>query len=461
MIPLLARLSQRPLARPLSLGAAFAVTLACQNSSPNEDDGDSDLHEDGSGGKVGANGGAAAEDSGSSSGSRGGSTSSGGRGSGGRVAAGGQGDGSGASQPGGDGSGGGSSPSGGASNAGQGAKDLANRLGRDHFLMGMGNDIGDDVSLSLGPTLDLRYAYLSGLLGQNGWPDWNEGGMYPVYFAQETAEAGVVPMFTLYSMAASGEGNGNSANDPSYMDPYWQGAKLLFQNLDTLDGMSVVHFEPDWWAFAQQLSEDPEQMPAKVGSVIEECADLPENMTGMGRCLVKLARMYSPKTLIGFHASTWASPDPAKTAEYLLKIGAGEADLVITDILDRDAGCFEARGAECTRDDGPWYLDETNQSHPNYNDLTSWAKEVTDRMLLPMLWWQVPFGVPSDEPGGEPGNYRDNKVKYIFEHIDEFAAVGGVGAVFGVGAGNQTYPGTDGDQFKNAVNTYFDAPYKL
>ena len=36
-----------------------------------------------------------------------------------------------------------------------------------------------------------------------------------------------------------------------------------------------------------------------------------------------------------------------------------------------------------------------------------------------------------------------------------------VGAVFGTGAGNQTYIDSDGDAFKTAVNAYFAAPAAL
>ena len=82
-------------------------------------------------------------------------------------------------------------------------------------------------------------------------------------------------------------------------------------------------------------------------------------------------------------------------------------------------------------------------------------------MGKPILWWQTPFGVPSATPGGAAGRYRDNRVKYIFEHVDEFIAAGGLGAAFGTGAGNQTYINTDGGQFKNAVTRYFAAPVAL
>ena len=77
------------------------------------------------------------------------------------------------------------------------------------------------------------------------------------------------------------------------------------------------------------------------------------------------------------------------------------------------------------------------------------------------MWWQIPFGVPSDTPGGTAGHYRDNRVHYIFGHIDEFVAAGGLGVAFGTGAGNQTYLTTDGDQFKSAVTGYFAAPVSL
>jgi len=71
------------------------------------------------------------------------------------------------------------------------------------------------------------------------------------------------------------------------------------------------------------------------------------------------------------------------------------------------------------------------------------------------MWWQVPFGVPSTTPGGTTGHYRDNRVHYMFGHVAEFVAAGGLGAVFGTGAANQTYIDSDGGQFKTAVASYF------
>jgi hypothetical protein len=182
----------------------------------------------------------------------------------------------------------------------------------------------------------------------------------------------------------------------------------------------------------------------------------------MGGCLVTLARQYAPKAVIGFHASRWADPDPAKVASFLVQIGAGDADIVVLETLDRDAGCFEEHvDPNCQRNDGPWYWDETNQSSPNFHEHLAWAKTIAEGVGKPLLWWQMPFGVPSDTPGGSAGNYRDNRVKYLFEHPDEFISAGGLGAVFGTGAGNQTYITTDGGQFQTAAQKYFANPTPL
>jgi hypothetical protein len=270
-------------------------------------------------------------------------------------------------------------------------------------------------------------------------------------------------MFTVYSMAAWGEADLGVLTDDGYMGPYWDAARLLFERIALFGDPTVVHFEPDFWGHAQQQSGgDPASVPVHVTSLAPACSDQPDNLIGMGRCLVSLARTIAPNALIGFHASAWASPDPEDTAQFLLAIGAGDADVVVLEMLDRDAGCFEAGvDPNCQRGTTGFYWDETNQTSPNFHEHLAFAKAVGDGIGKPLLWWQVPFGVPSDTPGGTPGHYRDNRVKYIFEHIDEFIEAGGVGATFGTGAGNQTYITTDGGQFRDAVTRYFQSPVPL
>ena len=330
----------------------------------------------------------------------------------------------------------------------------------------MGNDLADnhdqDGAYTLGVTLDLHYAYLVGLPGDGGWPDWNQGGVFVNILADSARDHGTVPMFTLYATSALGEANISVLTNTDFVSAYWEGARLMFERLGIFGAPAIVHLEPDFWGFAQQESSDPDQLNVLVGSVLDDCADLPESMAGMGKCLVLLARKYAPETLVGFHASGWADPDPAEVARYLRDIGAGDSDLVVIETLDRDAGCFEAgKDPNCARNDGPWYWDETNQTSPNFHEHLAWAKAISEGVGKPLLWWQMPFGVPSDTPGGEAGAYRDNRVKYLFEHVDEFIQAGGVGAVFGVGASNQTYITSDGNQFQDAVTKYFANPTEL
>lgn len=79
----------------------------------------------------------------------------------------------------------------------------------------------------------------------------------------------------------------------------------------------------------------------------------------------------------------------------------------------------------------------------------------------PVIWWQIPMGVPSSTPGGTPGHYRDNRVRYIFDHPEDFAAIGGLAVIFGEGAENQTTPATDEGQFNSAAAAYAAAPVAL
>jgi hypothetical protein len=357
----------------------------------------------------------------------------------------------------------GAAPGGGTSGGTKTAASVAAKVGRSNFLIGLGND-DNDGAYSLGVTLDIRYVYLAGLLGRGGWPDWNPDGTFVNVVADAAKQHGVIPMFTLYQMAAAGEANSGVLTDNSYMGPYWNGVKLMYQRLAAFGDPAVVQFEPDWWAYAQLGSPggDPSKLTVNVASLAPDCSSLPNTMVGMGKCLVVLARKYAPKVIVGFHASGWADPDPTKVASYLVKIGAAEGDFLTTDTLDRDAGCFEAHtDPGCQRTEGNWYWDETNQKSPNFHDHLAWVKQITDGVGKPMLWWQTPLGVPSATPGGKPGHYRDNRVKYVFSHIDEFVAANGLGAVFGTGAGNQTDVTTDGDQYKNAVAKYFASPVPL
>jgi hypothetical protein len=344
------------------------------------------------------------------------------------------------------------------------ARALAMKLGRPgNFLIGMGNDLANDHNqdgaYTLGVTLDLHDAYLVGLQGKGGWPDWNPGGSFVNILADTAAAHGVVPMFTLYAFAVGGENMSKDLVDTDYMQRWWAGARLLFERIAAFGKPAVVHLEPDFWAFMQQAAHGDATTFKALVKMVPDCAELPDTLAGLGQCVVRLAHKVAPQVAVGFHASDWAGP-PEETVRFLNALGAMSSDFVGIGPLDRDAGCFEAHAPECQRG-GTFYWDETNQTHPNFHDHLAFAKTISTGTGKPILWWQVPFGAPSDTPGGTPGHYRDNRVHYLFSHIDEFIAAGFVGAAFGVGAGNQTFPTSDGGQFKAAIGKYFAAPVPL
>lgn len=352
---------------------------------------------------------------------------------------------------------------------GLGACDLAHALRGGtgcHFLVGLGNDLdpsfnhNNDGAYTLGTTLDLHYAYLTNLPTRGGWPDWNANGSFVNILTDTAASHGATPMFTLYAMASLGDGNFAMTTNDSAMSLYWQAAKLLFQRLAMFGKPAVVHLEPDFWAYATQKSPDG-TAPVIVTAHAPDCAGMPDNLVGMAGCLTKLARTYAPQVAIGFHASVWGG-SLAQVIAFFKAIHADQADFIATDVLDRDAGCFEAHvDPGCMRRGSGWYWDETNQTSPNFHEHLAWVTSLHQALNLPVMWWQVPLGVPSSTPGGTASHYRDNRVHYIFNHIDEFVGAGGLGAVFGTGATNQTSITSDNGQFAGAATQYFRNPVSL
>ncbi len=358
---------------------------------------------------------------------------------------------------------------------------LLERLGRPaRFLIGHGNDLPDgDASFSfdragiysLPATLDIHYVYLSGLPrettaeGGPGWPDYNPDGAFVTHVAETAVARGVVPMFTLYQAATRGELRLDVLRDPDFMGKYWDGVRLLLDKLRALDRPAMIHVEPDFWGYVQRAARSgaPAEVPVVVGAAVPECRDLPEDVSGMGRCIVRLTRQRAPKVTLGFHASGFGALDrPKRVAKFLTDCGALETDFIVLETLDRDAGCFE-QGIDprCGRSEYAPYWDETNTRSPNFAEHVAWVSTIHERLGLPVLWWQMPLGVPSDKPGGAPKRYRDNRVRYLFAHPEAFEAAGGFGAAFGVGAPNQTDITTDDGQFARAVTQYYARPLPI
>jgi hypothetical protein len=378
--------------------------------------------------------------------------------------------GTGGSGGGGNGGGGGNAEAGaGSSNDGSvtagtsSAAALAAKLGKpSRLLIGLGSsDSSAITSQALKP--DLYEEYLVSV-GSGDWTTWNSpSGSYVNDVAATADTLGAVPMFTLYQMATNGDGNVSDITDTTFMTGYWANVVLLFQRLAIYGKPALVNFEPDFWGYTEQASPggDPTKLAASV-SLAADCASLPNSVAGLAHCLIQIARKYAPKAYVGLSPSLWGSPNQADVVTYMQNVGAGGADFVVMQTLDRDAGCFEAATeADCMRQGTGWYWDETNTTHPNFQDHLATATAFHTGLNLPLVWWQTPLGVASPTAGGTANHYRDNRVHYFLTHPAELVAAGGLGVVFGAGSSDCTGITTDNGQWKTLSTSYFASPAAL
>jgi hypothetical protein len=374
-----------------------------------------------------------------------------------------------------DGGGSGSTASGGGSGEGaasSAAAALALKLGRPTRLLvglGTGAEVSDIQSQNV--QTDILDRYLVGAGTGNDWPTWNQDpqtgadGYYVDVVAQEADSVGAVPMYTLYQMASNGDGNLADLSDRTFMQAYWQNVVLMFQHIATYGKPALVNFEPDFWGYAERQSGgDATQIYAHVNDAATDCAAFSNDVVGIAGCLRHLARRYAANAYVGFPPSDWGGDTTADVVAFMNQIGAGDADFVVMQTLDRDAGCFEKspQPSYCSRSGSGWYWDESNQTHPNFQDHLQIAAAYSQGIGgLPLIWWQTPMGAPSSTPGGSANQYRDNRMHYFLTHPSQLVAVGGLGVVFSSGETHQTDLTTDGGQYKTLSTAYFANPAPL
>jgi hypothetical protein len=372
------------------------------------------------------------------------------------------------------------------------ASQLTTALGKDRVMIGLA---GDDTAAKKAP-FDLRYLYLSGGLfdgnapcascasgcatggmscansgpGCAWWGCWqydqDPPGAYIRDFVKKANADSQIPMITYYeilhaSKAAEGAAEVQAITNGALMTRVFADFRFMLQQI----GMSkaLVHVEPDFWGYAQQLNSDPSQIAASVkASNGTDCATEPETLAGFGRCLVAMTRKYAPNAKIGLHASGWStkmdvlmnkntSLDPAahakQTADYLNAVAPG-ADYVAVDWSDRDAGFYQSMGRNT------WW-DATDAALPHFKQALAWTRAIGASANKPVVVWQIPVGNLSLPDSCD--RYKDNRVDYLFAHLGDVAAANVSALAFGAGAGCNTTPSTDGDNLVKKTQAYVQA----
>ena len=458
-----------------ALVATVAATTSCNGSASK-------------GSRVGADGGSSA----GASGGRGGSSDSGSGGSSG-SSGGSSSSGSGGSSGGSGGSSGGGSSSG-ADDAGAclGTSLLA-ALGKTHLILGV---TGGSKASSSAP-FELQYDYISGGLAPVSGPCsscstgcgaswWGCGWQYDLdppgaYVREFTATCAMasppqVPMITYYQLfQSSGVGQGapevtQAATNATFMSAYFDDWRFLLQQIGQT--VALLHIEPDFWGFAEQTGTAATALPAAVASANAiDCSAMPNTIAGMGQCMISMVRRYAPHALVALHASAWSTNvdvslntsatldvagEAQKTAAFLAACGETEADFVVVETSDRDAGYYQ-----CVKnEDTSW--DATNTKLPTFHQDFAWVTALTEALGKPALYWQTPLGnmiVPDVCPEPDAGTitWHDNRVDYFLANMKELAGAHVVGAAFGAGQGDQTTPDTDDNNLVTKTKAYYAA----
>jgi len=372
---------------------------------------------------------------------------------------------------------------------------LLSSLGKDSVLVGASME---DATAAQAP-FDGRYLYLSGGFFDGSSPcvscasgcttsgtscansaggcawwgcwQWDQDppGQYAVDFVSKAEKSSPkqIPMFTYYeelqaSKLTEGPSQVAAIGDATVLGRYFADWRFVLQKIGS--HVALLHIEPDFWGYVEQLNSDPHAVPAKVTTAnASDCASYENSAAGLAKCMIHMVRVYAPNAKVGLHASAWGTKmdvfgnsdakldvagEAQKMATFLTALGAKDGDFIVTDPSDRDAGYYESTGRKT------WW-DATNATLPNFHQAFVWTKTLAEATNLPIVLWQIPVGNMSQS--NTTDHWKDNRVDYFFAHMDELAAAHIVGLFFGAGMGGMTTPESDGGNLTSKTTTYRSA----
>jgi len=307
--------------------------------------------------------------------------------------------------------------------------------------------------------------------------DEDPPGDYVRSLVSSCEAASQIPMISYYQLLqSSGVSEGpdeitKAATDVSFMTRYFADWRFLLEQIG--QSVAILHIEPDFWGYAEQQGPDPHKLAAAVSTAnATDCSSMENSIAGMGTCMIAMVRKYAPHALVGLHASAWSTnvnvslntsttldvaAQAQTTAAFLSACGGSDADLVMVETSDRDAGYDQVVMMQNT-----WW-DATNATLPDFHQDFAWVKALTEALGRPALYWQTPYGnenmpnayTKNDAGTDVAGQWKDNRVDYFFANMSELAAAHAIGAAFGAGAALLTTAENDGGNFVSKAKAYF------
>ncbi|MFF4588165.1 RICIN domain-containing protein [Streptomyces sp. NPDC001388] len=260
-------------------------------------------------------------------------------------------------------------------------------------------------------------------------------------------------LWTWYSLRdlgdAAGEGDGpgevKAINRLDLLTRYLNDYRFFLQKIGKSHDM--IDLEPDFWGFARSLG-NLHQVPSQVsGANPTDCGSQENSAAGLAQCLIHMAHKYAPNAAVGLHLSCfdWES-NLQKCVKDYADLGAKNADFLVTDVSDRDAGWY-AQPAHGSRD--TFWTDQKAAA-----SLKFW-KTMAESVGKPVVLWQIPVGNMAQN--NTPGHFKDDKVDWLFAHMDQVANAHIAGLLFGAGWTEQTTPETDGGNLIRKTIAYHNS----
>jgi hypothetical protein len=265
------------------------------------------------------------------------------------------------------------------------------------------------------------------------------------YAAVDRPQIPVITYYQLLHSAKTDEGAAEVAmiNDAAFLKSYLDDWRFLLQIIG--DEKVLLHIEPDFWGFAYSVHRDPHAILAKVQEAnSRDCARYEESVSGFAQCMIAMTRKYAPNATVGLHASPWdyqSTNNAQEVSNFMRELGATDGDFIVTDPSDRDAGWYEQQGQAWR-----WWDEQKASSY------LEWSKTLSEYLDTPTILWQIPLG--NMEQNNTIGHYQDNKLDWLFSHLQEVADSHIIGLFFGAGHHEQTTPETDGNNLINQTIKY-------
>jgi hypothetical protein len=209
----------------------------------------------------------------------------------------------------------------------------------------------------------------------------------------------------------------------------------------------MIDIEPDFWGYVKSLG-NPHDVPALVSTANPaDCGSQENSAAGLASCMISMARNYAPNTTVGMHLSCWDWQNNTQGCrDFYLNLGAKNADFLVADVSDRDAG---------------WYALPEHGGYDNFwtdqkaAAVLGFYKTMAETVGKPVVLWQIPVGNMAGD--NTPYHYQDDKVDWFFSHMDQVADAHIGGLLFGSGWSEQTTPETDGGNLINKTKNYWSA----